>query len=75
MSNSEKATKNRADAEHDEKAMQEADERMLLREDPPTEGEGAGKDQPAGEAAMDEGHDKAALREASERMLLRDDRS
>jgi hypothetical protein len=68
-------TKNRADEDRDEKAMHEADRKMLLREDSPTEGEGVDKDQPAGESEMDEGHDEGALKEASERMLLRDDRN
>ncbi|HUJ65922.1 MAG TPA: hypothetical protein VLX59_10315 [Acidimicrobiales bacterium] len=68
-------TENRADEDHDEKAMHEADRKMLLREDSPTEGEGADKDQPAGESEMDEGHDEGALKQASERMLLRDDRN
>jgi hypothetical protein len=68
-------TKKRADEDHDEKAMQEADRKMLLREDSPTEGEAADKNRPGGESDMDEGHDEGALKEASERMLLRDDRN
>lgn len=62
-------TNPRPDDEHDEQSLEEAEEKMLLRD---REHEG---DTSEGESAADEEHDPEALAEAERKMLLREDRT
>jgi hypothetical protein len=55
-----------ADAEHDEGALRDAEEKMQVRPDG-TEETDEGKD------PLDAGHDEGALHDAEEKMLLRND--